>query len=77
MHDYSDSSFDVLTDAMTYRRWLYLLSNYILGVLYFVFLVTGFSVGFGLSFVLIGIPLLIFMFPEGKGFNFMSILKEF
>jgi hypothetical protein len=43
----------------TYVNALYLLLSFPLGVFYFVFLVTGLSLGFGLLVVWIGVPILI------------------
>lgn len=45
----------------TYRRLAYLLLAFPLGLLYFVGLVVGLSVGIGLSVVLVGIPILAFV----------------
>jgi len=50
--------FDPLFDRRSYTNLLYLIMSFPLGLLYFIFLITGFSLGLGLSFVLIGIPLL-------------------
>ncbi|SFM80569.1 sensor domain-containing protein [Methanolobus profundi] len=46
----------------TYLNILYLLFSFPLGTAYFVFLVTGLSLGFGLLIVWIGIPVLILVF---------------
>lgn len=46
----------------TYMNILYLLFSFPLGTAYFVFLVTGLSLGFGLLLVWIGIPVLVLVF---------------
>jgi hypothetical protein len=50
--------FKVIAQGQTYLNILYLLLSYPLGILYFVFLVTGISLGFGLIITIIGIPIL-------------------
>src|ERR1700694_1338132 len=49
----------MLRDSRTYLRILYLFLAFPLGVAYFVFIVTGPSVGFGLAVVIVGFPILI------------------
>ncbi|MFC2078985.1 sensor domain-containing protein [Candidatus Bipolaricaulota bacterium] len=51
--------FGVVTDLQSYLNIVYLLLAFPLGTFYFVFLVTGLSLGFGLSITLLGIPLLV------------------
>ncbi|MBN2110070.1 MAG: sensor domain-containing protein [Methanosarcinaceae archaeon] len=46
----------------TYKNILYLLFTFPLGTAYFVFLVSGLSLGFGLMAVWVGIPILILIF---------------
>jgi len=53
--------FSVIAKSQTYLNMLYLLLSYPLGIIYFVFLVTGISLGFGLVITLAGIPLLVLM----------------
>ncbi len=53
--------FNVIEKSQTYLNMLYLLLSYPLGIFYFVFLVVGISLGFGLIITLAGIPLLILM----------------
>ncbi len=48
----------VITRQQTYLNALYLLLSFPLGVAYFVFLVTGLSVGFGLLVIWVGVPIL-------------------
>jgi len=50
--------FGVVTNPQSYLNIGYLLLAFPLGTFYFVFLVTGLSLGFGLSITLLGIPLL-------------------
>jgi len=50
--------FSVIIKGQTYLNMLYLFLAFPLGLFYFVFLVTGLSLGFGLAITLVGIPLL-------------------
>ncbi len=50
--------FDTITDKQTYLSLIYLMLSFPLGIFYFVFIVTGFSLGIGLIPIFIGIPLL-------------------
>jgi hypothetical protein len=52
----------VAFEKQTYMNILYLLFSFPLGTAYFVFLVSGLSLGFGLLLVWIGIPVLILVF---------------
>lgn len=49
----------LVRDRRTYLRILYLLLAFPLGILYFVVIVTGLSVGFGLAIIMVGFPILI------------------
>lgn len=60
--DYRNSYFDVVAQKQTYLNILYLLLSFPLGVIYFVVLVTGFSLGIGLLVIWIGVPILALMF---------------
>jgi hypothetical protein len=51
--------FDVIVKARTWSNVGYLLLAFPLGILYFVFLVTGLSLGVGLLITLLGIPILV------------------
>jgi uncharacterized RDD family membrane protein YckC len=53
--------FKVIKQSRTYMNMLYLLLSYPLGTFYFVFLVTGLSLGIGLTITLFGIPILLGM----------------
>ncbi|WP_406660751.1 sensor domain-containing protein [Methanolobus sp. ZRKC3] len=53
---------NVAFKRQTYLNTLYLLFTFPLGTAYFVFLVTGLSLGFTLSIVWLGIPILILVF---------------
>ncbi len=53
--------FGVYFRPQTYLNLLYLLLAFPLGLAYFVFLVTGLSLGFGLIITLAGIPILVLM----------------
>ena len=48
----------VIADPQSYLNVVFLLLGLPLGVAYFVFLVTGISVGFGLTVVWVGVPIL-------------------
>ena len=51
--------FGVVVDPQSYVNILYLLLSFPLGIAYFVFLVTGISLGFGLMIIWVGIPILV------------------
>jgi hypothetical protein len=51
--------FGVVIDPQSYVNMAYLLLAFPLGTAYFVFLVTGLSVGFGLAITIVGIPILL------------------
>ncbi|KGK97758.1 hypothetical protein LI82_08245 [Methanococcoides methylutens] len=53
--------FGVVTRKQTYLNLIYLLFSFPLGTAYFIFLVTGLSMGLSLSITLIGIPILLLM----------------
>lgn len=55
-----DRIFGAAVDPQTWRNVLYLLVSFPLGILYFVFTVTGLSVGIGLALIAVGIPILVF-----------------
>ena len=59
--------FDVIVKPQTWRNVGYLLLSFPLGIFYFVFLVTGLALGFGLSITLLGIPLLIGVLAAAYG----------
>jgi len=51
--------FKVIIQSQTYLNMLYLLLAFPLGIIYFVFLVTGVSLGLGLIITWLGIPILL------------------
>jgi signal transduction histidine kinase len=53
--------------AKTYRHLVYLALAFPLGLTYFIFLVTGISVGFGLIIVWVGVPILFGMLLAWRG----------
>ena len=59
--DWIQAIFKVVWEPQTYLNILYLLVSFPLGVVYFVFLVTGFALGIGLAIIWIGLPILILM----------------
>ena len=54
-----DPVLGVLTNSQTYKNLAYLLLSFPLGVFYFVFLITGISLGVSLAIIWIGIPIFI------------------
>jgi hypothetical protein len=52
----------------TYTNLLYLLLAFPLGLAYFIFLIVGLSLGFGLTLIWIGIPLLALVFAGSRAF---------
>ena len=54
-----DPVLGVVVNPQTYRNIAYLLLAFPLGIFYFIFLVTGFSLGISLAIIWLGIPLLI------------------
>lgn len=62
----TNNFFDVLLEKQTYKNIFYLLLSFPLGTLYFVFLMTGLTLGFGLTVILIGIPILFIIFFSGR-----------
>ena len=59
--------FGVITRPNTWKSVGYLLLAFPLGIFYFVFLITGFSLGFGLLITLMGIPILVGMMAASYG----------
>jgi hypothetical protein len=59
--------FDVIVKPQTWRNVGYLLLAFPLGILYFTFLVTGLSLGFGLFITLLGIPVLVGVLAAAYG----------
>ncbi len=58
MKSKSSNFFKVITQSQTYLNMFYLFLSFPLGIFYFVFLVTGLSLGIGLAITLFGIPIL-------------------
>ena len=59
--------FDVIVKPQTWRNVAYLLLAFPLGIFYFVFLVTGLSLGLGLLITLLGIPILVGVLASAYG----------
>ncbi len=57
----------VYTDPATYKNVAYMFSSFPLGLAYFIFFTVGMSLGLGLAVILVGIPILLFMFAATKG----------
>src|SRR3954451_24411457 len=53
----------------TYTNLLYLLLAFPLGLAYFIFLIVGLSLGFGLTLIWIGLPLLALVFAGSWAFT--------
>lgn len=64
----TDPVFAPFADPQSYLNLVYLLLAFPLGVFYFVFLVTGISVGLGLAVLFIGLPLLLLVLLLSQGF---------
>jgi hypothetical protein len=66
----------------SYLNILYLLLAFPLGIFYFVYLITGFSIGLGLLYIFIGLPFLLLtmfswrIFARFEGFQARWLLKE-
>jgi hypothetical protein len=58
---------DVITDGRIWRSLLYLLWVFFSGTMYVSLLAAGFGTAIGLSFILIGIPLLVMAFAGARG----------
>ncbi|NWF71073.1 MAG: sensor domain-containing protein [Chloroflexi bacterium] len=65
--DDRQSWIDLATDGRSYRSLLYLLWTFSTGFMYLPLLAAGFGMSFGLSFILIGLPLLVLMFAGSRG----------
>jgi hypothetical protein len=64
--------FGVPFRAQTYSTMFYLLLAFPLGLMYFIFLITGLSLGFPLILVWIGIPILVLVFAAWYGMCIME-----
>lgn len=60
--------FGVLVQKQSYLNIVYLLLSFPLAIFYFVFLVTGFALGFGLAIIGIGLVILLAMLIAMRGF---------
>jgi hypothetical protein len=60
--DIIDKFFRVMGSGQAYLNSLYLLLSFPLGIFYFIFLVTGLSVGIPLLIIWVGIPILLLVF---------------
>ena len=65
--DLLDVLFGPATDARTYLKLLYLLLGFPLGIVYFIFLIFGLSLGVGLAIIFVGVPILIGVFFACSG----------
>lgn len=63
---HTKSWLDALTDGQIIRDWFSLIVHFALGMAYFTFILAGFATAISLSFVLIGIPLLLFMLASTR-----------
>ena len=66
-HLYEGGFLGVLAHKQSYLNILYLLLSFPLGLAYFVFLVTGLSLGFGLVVIVIGLFILLVMLAAVRG----------
>jgi hypothetical protein len=65
--------FTAPVEVRTYTNLLYLALAFPLGLIYFVLLITGLSVGFGLTIIWVGLPILALVFASSFG---MSALER-
>jgi hypothetical protein len=68
MGDNSLGFFRAIGKSQSYLNMLYLLAAFPLGLIYFIFIVTGVSVGLGLFITLLGIPILLGVMYAWIGF---------
>lgn len=61
--------FDVVTNRQSYLNLLYLLISFPLGTFYFIFIVTGISLGMGLAVVLVGFFILLVVLAAVRAFS--------
>ena len=66
--------FKVIVNGQAYLNLVYLLAAFPLGILYFVFLVSGLSLGISLSIIWVGIPLLLIV---GAGWLILAKFERF
>lgn len=64
---HEEGLFHFLIAKQTYRNLVYLLLTFPLGLAYFIFLVTGFSLGLGMAITLLGLPILVAMLAATWG----------
>jgi hypothetical protein len=72
--DFLEIIFGPATQAQTYLNVLYLLLAFPLGIAYFVFLVTGLSLGAGLLIIIVGFPILFVVLLACRGFGALERL---
>jgi len=63
---------DALTDGQLLRDWLSLFGSFFFSLFYTVLLITGFAVGGGLSLILVGLPLLLFVLASTRSLAAMD-----
>jgi hypothetical protein len=67
MNDYFEKFFNVILRGQTYLNTLYVFLAFPLGLFYFIFLVTGISLGLGLAVVWVGFLILLAVFAGWYG----------
>ncbi|MEZ4668117.1 MAG: sensor domain-containing protein [Anaerolineae bacterium] len=63
---------DALTDGQIIRDWVSLLTHFAAGTLYFSLIMAGYATSIGLSFIVIGIPLLLFCLASTRALAAMD-----
>lgn len=63
---------DALTDGQIIRDWMSLITHFASGMVYFMLVMMGYSVSLGLSFILVGIPLLLFTLASTRALAAMD-----
>lgn len=64
--------FGVVIEPHTYLNLFYLMLSFPLGIAYFIFLITGISIGIGLSLIVVGVPILAMMVLAWWGLIFFE-----
>ncbi len=55
-----------VNNGLAIRAWFNLVLNFLLGLFYFIFLMTGFPIGIGLLVLIVGIPIIRFMLTASR-----------
>lgn len=64
----------VIAKRKTYKNLLFVLTTFLLSNFYFIFFTTGFSLSFGLSFIIIGVPLFVLFLFAARSAGSLDIV---